>query len=88
MTTFRYHRGSDEDLIALRARMPEVTIVDKRPNAGAWWLDIVLAWLFTFGLWPLMDPGHDADTVASVIDITLHYSALAWLVVRWKVERR
>lgn len=88
MTTFRYYRGSDEDLAELRAAIPEVEILDKRPSAEAWWFDLVLVWVFAFGLWPLMDPGHDADSVASVIDIGLHYAALAWLVVRWKLERR
>lgn len=33
--------------------------------AAAWWL-------FLFGLWPLLDPGHSGVDLASRMDIAIH----------------
>ena len=48
-------------------------------------LDYILIWLLCFGVWPIFDPGHDADTIGSVLDIGIHFVALAWLLSRWRV---
>lgn len=51
-------------------------------------IDVIAIWVLCFGVWPLADPGHDADTVASVLDIAVHSMAAAVLALRWRVVRR
>lgn len=50
--------------------------------------DYALLWVFTFGVWPLADPGHHADSLLSMADIVLHLAALITFCVRWKMVRR
>jgi hypothetical protein len=51
-------------------------------------LDLLALWVATFGVWPLADPGHAADTWLSVFDIALHVTACVVLIARWKLVRR
>ena len=52
------------------------------------WIDWTALWVCVFGLWPLADPGHHADSFLSVLDIALHIAATIVLLCRWKVVRR
>lgn len=69
----------------MRDRFPDW---DVRVKPTGSWLDLVLVWFLLFGVWPFLDPGHDLDTTWSVVDVVLHYAAIAWLVARWRVVRR
>jgi hypothetical protein len=51
-------------------------------------LDAVLLWFFTFGVWPVADPGHALHTATSVIDVCVHVTAFIWLCHRWRIVRR
>jgi len=56
--------------------------------AGVTAVDWIAIWLFTFGVWPLADPGHSGDTLLSVLDIAIHIAAAVTLCMRWKLVRR
>ena len=51
-------------------------------------IDVVLVWVVGFGVWPFADPGHDMDTVGSVLDVGVHILAAGLLSARWRVVRR
>lgn len=53
-----------------------------------WLVDLALVWLFLFGVWPFADPGHDATTLLSALDLMLHLLAAVWLWRRWRIVRR
>jgi hypothetical protein len=48
--------------------------------------DWVAVYLVLFGLWPLADPGHHADSLLSVADLLIHLIAAIVLLSRWKVS--
>lgn len=43
-------------------------------------------WLLLFGMWPLLDPGHDPTTLLGLADLTLHLAAGGWL--GWRLANR
>lgn len=43
-------------------------------------------WLMLFGVWPLADPGHHADSPASTLDLALHALAALFLAHRWLMK--
>jgi len=49
-------------------------------------IDIILIWLAAVGVWPLAHPDHDFNTVTGALDLLIHWSAVAVLVLRWKVS--
>lgn len=51
-------------------------------------VDLLAIWVFLFGVYPLADPGHGADTMLSVLDILLHIGAAILLISRWRLVRR
>lgn len=52
--------------------------------------DLFALWLFTFGMWPLADPGHWPLSLLVVLDWTLHIGGACFLLSRWTltVSRR
>lgn len=48
--------------------------------------DLAALWFVLVGVWPFADPGHGADTPASVFDLALHVAAAIFLIRRWKVQ--
>jgi hypothetical protein len=54
----------------------------------SWWPDVVLVWVWMFGVWPIAEPDHNFGTAWGVLDIVLHFAALVALVARWKIVRR
>ena len=52
------------------------------------WVDWVALYVFMFGVWPLADPHHNADSLMSLVDLALHIGAAIVLLARWKMVRR
>lgn len=52
------------------------------------WVDLLLIWIALVGLWPFVDPGHDGESLLSLVDIAIHGGALAALARRWKLVRQ
>jgi hypothetical protein len=80
-------QGSDAQVQRLRDTMPDRDVVDARPSKR-WHIDALLVWFMLFGVWPFADPAHDLDTVASVLDVALHWTAIVLFWTRWRIERR
>ena len=81
--------GSDDVVQRVRDLMPDdVKVVDARPARLGWVLDVLLAWLLGFGIWPIWHPDHNFSTIAGAVDLTVHVAAGLALNSRWKLERR
>lgn len=51
--------------------------------------DLAALWGLLFGLWPLLDTGHDADAgLLGAVDFAVHVLAGGFLASRWMLVRR
>lgn len=52
-----------------------------------WWNWIFLTWHALVGIWPWASPEHDLASPASVLDVTVHLTAIAMLVFAWQTSQ-
>lgn len=48
-------------------------------------MTVLAIWLGLFGMWPVLDPGHDPATPLGLADVLLHIVAGAYL---WRTVSR
>lgn len=64
-----------------------VKVVDDRKNR-LWWLDLLMVWFVMFGLYPLLDTGHDLSGMWAKLDVLFHVTGVVWHGFRWRLIRR
>jgi hypothetical protein len=50
--------------------------------------DFVWLWIGCFGVWPLADPGHEWNSLASQLDLVIHVIGWVVLATRYRVVKR